>query len=406
MITPKKKKLLLAAAVLSLAASFTALADNPAATQWVLSSAKATGAGGEAFVTSMRIVNPNAADASVKLTFLPQSSFDGSGSALGDNSGQVPVTVTVKAGQTLALEDVLTNTFRVTGAGGILAETSASTPVYVLSRTYVANAKSSTGAPGTYGLSIPAQVNDQAVSVGDTAYLAYVSASPSATSGFRSNVIFLNTVNANTTFSAKLLKADGTSLGTKTYTLGKRSAAQLNNIASSVFGYSSDDQNLTLVVTVTSGGPVVIGATIIDNAISSLNYAGPTKVFLPNNGAFGLILHDGGYDLSGRLEIVNGTPNYLSGTFVLDSCTEGPSAFLMQASGSSISFTRNADGSFGFTGGSSTGTATWSGTIFNYVDGTVYGTINYGRTSTSDVCKGVTKAFQFYGSRGEILVSN
>ena len=60
--------------------------DTPATLQWLVTSAKATGAGGEQFVTSIRVVNPNPTSTSVDLFFLPASAIDGSGSALGDNS--------------------------------------------------------------------------------------------------------------------------------------------------------------------------------------------------------------------------------------------------------------------------------------------------------------------------------
>ena len=75
-----------------------------------MTSAKASG-GGNDYVTSLRIVNPNATAAPVDLYFLAASSLDGSNNALGDNSGAQKVSVTVPANQTLALDDVLASTF-------------------------------------------------------------------------------------------------------------------------------------------------------------------------------------------------------------------------------------------------------------------------------------------------------
>lgn len=148
----------LAFAVISLLPA-TLLADTPASTQWVVTSAKTIGRNGEDYRTSLRIVNPNAAAAEVDMYFLPYTPLDASNSALGDNSGATKVTVTVPANQTLALDDVLHSTFGTTGSGGIRVEscvapgpcnlTSNPAGVWVLSQTLVVNALSSTKVPGT-----------------------------------------------------------------------------------------------------------------------------------------------------------------------------------------------------------------------------------------------------------------
>ena len=250
----KRLAALLAAAAITSAAAF---ADTPATTQWLVTSAKATGAGGEAFVTSLRIVNPNAAAATVDLFFLPASALDGNNAALGDNSSPARSTVTVLAGQTLAIDDLLGTRFGVSGAGGVRIESRL--PVSVLSQTLNANARSASGIPGTYGFAIPAQTFDQAVSLGDTAYVPYVSSAPDgAASGYRTN-LFLQSANsaAQTVVTVRLTRDDGTTIGQNDYTLGKSSQTQINRIAAA-FGYSASDTNLTAWVTVKSGGPVVV----------------------------------------------------------------------------------------------------------------------------------------------------
>lgn len=389
----------------ALALSLGAHADSPAARQWILSSAKATGAGGEQFVTSVRIVNPNAVAATVSLTYLAASTLDGSGSATGDNSTAAPVSVTVPAGQTLAIEDIVSSRFGVvSGAGGIKVETSSLTPVSVLSRTFVANARNAQGVPGTYALSIPGQTADDAVGVGDTVYIPYISASPSATAGFRSNLILLNTVSANTVVTVKLAKGDGSTVATKDYTLGKQSQTQVNNLAAA-FGTTAEDTNLTAVITVKSGGPVVVGATIIDNAISSLNYASPSKVALASNGAYGLVLEDGGYDLSGLAKVEAGVPTFFSATVAL-SCPAA-TAFVFQGrtlDGRNTTFTKNPDGTYAMAGAETDGSASWSGTIRYVPDGTLQGSFTYTRGSGASVpCTGKSTAISFVGARGKSL---
>ena len=191
-----------------------AAADTPATTQWILATAKATGRGGEEFVSSLRIVNPLSQAANVDLTYLAQSPIDGTFSATGENGAAPKVRVTVGPGETLAIEDVLGTTFAGQAApfgipaGGIRVDSDV--PVSVLSRTFVANARSAGGVPGTFGFSIPAQSPGQTVSAGETAWLPYVSSSPSASSGFRTNLILLNTGAATTVASVTLLRGDGT----------------------------------------------------------------------------------------------------------------------------------------------------------------------------------------------------
>src|SRR5271169_2731247 len=244
------------------------LADTPALTQWIVTSAKVSG-GGNDYVTSLRIVNPNPVAAEVDLYFLPQTPLDASNNALGDNSGATKVVVTAPANSTLALDDVLSSTFGTAGAGGIRVEApgtdSSGRPlaVWVLSQTLVVNATNQAGTPGTNGFAIPSQNQDQIVAVGETAYVPYISGAPSTTppSGYRTNLFLLSTNATDTTgVTVTLRKADGTSAGSKNITLGKLSQTQINDIAS-FFGYvpaadNTLDTNLTALVTVTSGGPV------------------------------------------------------------------------------------------------------------------------------------------------------
>src|SRR5664279_2105032 len=346
----------------ALSVGSTLAADTPATTQWVVTSAKASG-GGNDYVTSLRIVNPNATAAPVDMYFLPASSLDGSNSALGDNSGAAKVSVTVPANQTLALDDVLATKFGVTGAGGIRIEAPGTDAggrplaVWVLSQTLVVNAKSSTGVSGTNGFAIPSQNQDQLVAVGETAYVPYISGSPTSTSGYRTNLFLLSAnQTGSTTVDVMLRKSDGTSAGTKTLTLGKFSQTQINGIAN-FFGYTpaASETNMTALVTVTSGGPVATGASVIDNAIGSISYSPPVKIPVANNGAYGLILNDGGYGFSGRADVFAGSFDFLSAGVVIPSCAGQSTLFFVQGIGTpgidqNATFTKNADGSTSFTG--------------------------------------------------------
>jgi hypothetical protein len=395
------------AAVLFLSLSTTLRADTPATTQWIVTSAHASG-GGNDYVTSLRIVNPNATDALVDL-YLLKASGDGSG----DNSGALKVTVTVPKNSTLPIEDILFNKYGATGAGGFRIESTGTTPtaVWVLSQTLVTNAKSSTGVPGTNGFAIPAQNTDQLVAAGETAYVPYVSSSTTSSSGYRTNLFLLSANGtASTVVTVKLLKGDGTILGTTDVTLAKYGQTQINDIAKT-FGYSANDTNLTATVTVKSGGPVATGASVIDNAIQSISYSPPMKVARANNGSYGLVLNDGGFEFGGTLDIINGSGDYMTMAVVVPNCAGANYVFYFQAFGASsgtnsnTSFVTQPDGSISFSGAQQDGA--FNGTVFLKYDGSVFGNVNYTRAtgSTGAPCPGVSlpAPYTFNGSKAASL---
>jgi len=385
-----------------------AVADNPETTQWVLATAKVTGRGGEEFVSSLRITNPLTQAANVDLTYLAQSPIDATFSATGDNGAAPKVRVTVGPGETVAIEDVLGTTFAGQAApygipaGGIRVDSDL--PVSVLSRTFVANARSASGVPGTFGFSIPAQGTRQTVSAGETAWLTYVSSSPSATSGFRTNLILLNTGPSTTVARVALVRGDGTPAApARDYTLGRGSAAQQTDVGAS-FGLPGTETNLRIAVTVRSGGPVATGASLIDNAISSIAYLPPVKLDEPDDGAYGWVVTRGDPALAsaGRLDILNGAPNFLSGLLVVD-CSAGSFLHNFLAFGvdsgvtPNTTFTPQAGGGWSFAG-SSLETGVWSGTVLPWVDGSVFGSLTFTTLATAR-CGAVTKSYEFAGSK-------
>ncbi|HSB62871.1 MAG TPA: hypothetical protein VLJ18_01845, partial [Thermoanaerobaculia bacterium] len=205
-----------------------------------------------------------------------------------------------------------------------------------------------------------------------------------------------------------LRKADGSSLGSKNLTLGKLSQTQINNIGN-FFGYvpAASDTNLTALVTVTSGGPVATGASIIDNAIGSISYAPPVKVPVANNGAYGLILDDGGYNFSGRADVFGGNFDLVTAGIVIPACGGQDTLFFIQGFGTdpgkNTTFTKNADGSTSFAGTMSDNAA-FSGVIKTYFDGSIYGNLTYtrpsGTPSGSNPCPAASVTYPFSGAKG------
>ena len=211
--------------------------------------------------------------------------------------------------------------------------------------------------------------------------------------------------------TVKLLKGDGTVLGTRDVTLAKYGQTQINNIAAA-FGYSANDTNLTATVTVKSGGPVATGASVIDNAIASISYSPPMKVAVANNGAYGILLNDQGFGFAGRLDIIGGNGDYMTMAVVLPSCSGNAYVFYFQAFGASAgtsltntSYVANTDGTISFSGAQPD--ATFNGTIYSKYDGSVYGNVTYtrasGAVSPTNPCPGTSVTYPFSGSKAFAL---
>jgi hypothetical protein len=379
-----------------------ARAEYARKTQWVLATAKANGVGGAQFVSSLRITNEFNTAASVTITYYAQSPFDSSHTANGANTSAPSTTVSVGPMSTAAFEDVLGTLFGSSlapwgiPAGGFLI--TSDVPVSVISRTYVANGLSATGVPGTYGFSIPGTPGGANIAVGDTAVVSYISASPNQTSGFRSNFIMLNTGASSAVLDVQLLTGADTSLGERTYTLAAHGAAQEGNIASS-FGFPGPDTNLFLRVTVLSGGPVLIGASIIDNAISSLNFVPGDKIStFPDNGAWGTIFTDDDRTFGGRLEVFAGVPSYFNTNVVLTHCSQLPNQFPVQMfapgyPGANTTLTRVDTYTYSYSGGDANGH--WTGTFVADWKNELSGTLTY--TPSVGGCSGVSQTFHWLG---------
>lgn len=401
--------------LLLLAASPLAAVDTPAPSQWLVTSGHATGSHGEQFVTSLRIVNDNAAAATVDVTFYPRVNFDvPSASASADNTlNAMTATVSVAARRTYAVDDALGTLFGITStsaSGALRIDSRTGVPLSVLSETLVVNARGldPQGNPvtGTYGFAIPGQLVENALAVGDVGYVPYLASSSTTTQGYRSNLfLFAANKDTNSVVNVKLVRgADGTTVGSRDVTLGKWVQTQVNGIAG-FFGLTETNTNLTVVLTVTSGGPVFTGASVNDNGTGSQVHAPPTKTWAPRNASFGLLLGDGGYGFSARLDIrPDGLADFLTALIGISSCDPSTgNVFLLYGGNtgslSNTTFTRNADGSTSFSGGDAT--ATWSGSFTYNADGSIQGNLTYTRLSGSagSPCPGGTSTIPFFGRR-------
>jgi hypothetical protein len=399
---------------LLLAASPLAAVDSPSVSQWLVTSGRATGAHGEQFVTSLRIVNDTAAAATVDVTYYPRVNFDKpSASASGDNTFAAMTTaVTVSARRTYAIDDVLGTLFGITSttaSGALRVESRNGIPLSVLSETLVVNARGldpqGTPVSGTYGFAIPGQLVENAIAVGDVGYVPYLAGSSTTTQGYRSNLfLFAANGDGNTVVNVKLLRgADGTTAGSRDVTLGKWVQTQINDIAG-WFVPAEANTNFTAILTVKSGGPVFTGASVNDNGTGSQVYAPPTKKWAPRNSSFGLLLGDLGFGFSARLDIrPDGLADFLAAPIAIPACPPDANVYLLYGGNTgtltNTTFTLLADGSTSFAGGDTA--ATWSGSFAYNADGSLQGQLTYTRQSGSagSPCPGGTSTMPFVGRR-------
>ncbi len=119
------RRVALFAALVALTAAASA-ALTPGTLVVVPAAARGAGAGTSVWQMDLVLINDGSASATVRLTWLERNT---------DNTGAAPVTVTVPAGQTLVIEDVIgTRLGRQSGAGAILV--TSNRPVAATSRIY------------------------------------------------------------------------------------------------------------------------------------------------------------------------------------------------------------------------------------------------------------------------------
>ncbi len=172
-------------------------AASPVPTQWIVTTARATGARGEEYLSSLRLLNFNSLEASVALTFLPQSPLDPSLSANGDNSTASSVSVLVPAGEKLDIGNVLSFLGVNSGAGAIRVASSGRDPqgqplpvaAHSLTTTVVGSPAQALFEP-PFRHKVPAEL----VGAGETAWLPFLWTGGSLEgSWYRSNVFLLST---------------------------------------------------------------------------------------------------------------------------------------------------------------------------------------------------------------------
>jgi hypothetical protein len=135
----------------------------------------------------------------------------------------VTIETTIGAGESLRLSNLLDTEFGFTGTAA-LRLTATEGGILATSRTY------NDDPAGTYGQTIPAIADADGVVFGATANLILLSRSPDTSTGFRTNIGFVNLVDSRTLIELDLYRADGTHLGMLSLNLSAFEHRQLNDV--------------------------------------------------------------------------------------------------------------------------------------------------------------------------------
>jgi hypothetical protein len=215
------------------------------------SAAHAAGANGAFYTTDLSVANTGTTNASFTLKFLGHDQ-DGT-------SGPEP-TFDIAAGATTTFTDVLGTVFSQTAAYGAIRIASSS-------QSLVATAQTSTpGFGGTFGQSVPgfgyhSRLETEFLQPGDFRSIVAVRED----GAFRTNLILANATEASVDVDASLVGADGTTLGSKRYTLPPLGMTQVSRVVRD-FGVLSNVSGARIdLTTLTPSAFVAAYASTIDN---------------------------------------------------------------------------------------------------------------------------------------------
>ncbi len=174
-----------------------------------------------------------------------------------NNSQPIALDFTVGVGQSLRLGNLLETGFGFEGTAA-LRLTATAGRIAATSRTY-------NDAPaGTYGQTVPAVTDDDAISYGEDATLILLSRSPDPAAGFRTNLGLVNLTEGPIAIEADLFAADGAPLGTVTRSLRPFEHRQLNDIFH-LAGADDVPDGYVVARTTSDGGRLLAYASVVDN---------------------------------------------------------------------------------------------------------------------------------------------
>ncbi len=221
-------------------------------------SAHVSGTSGTNWRTDLEVANPGDAQASFTVALLKRDQ---------GNSSPSTKSFTLDGGKAVRYEDALASMFGFSGAAALRIAVNTGM-IAVTSRTY--NATSS----GTYGQFIDGVLDGTAIQAGQEGRIIQLSHNRSSSSGYRTNIGFVNATDASLALKVDLYLADGSFLGTRSYNLAPYEYRQIDKIFESVTGSDVDD-GYAVLYTTTNGGRFFAYASVVDNRTGDPVYITP-----------------------------------------------------------------------------------------------------------------------------------
>jgi len=252
--------------------------------------------------------------------------------------------ITVNAGETRYLPDIVFNTFALDNTYGGLRIVS-SIPVVVSGRSYDANVTvvgKGQGSAGQFFSGVPAAL---AIGLGDATDIVGLDQDGFQTSGtWRSNLAFVETTGNPVDLTISRIDSNGTQLGSIGYHLEGRQVSQINYVITSIVNTTGTNQRIRVAVT-GGTGRVIANASRLDNRTGDPATIESVMVYM--SGRFeGVVLDaSGGTRVDGglQLQISSGALTNYSGVAGIP-C--GADSYVLDFSPTSGSVTINADGTF------------------------------------------------------------
>ena len=174
--------------------------------------------------------------------------------------------VAVLQGQAVRFDDVLVSLFSTEGAAA-LRVTPYGGPLAVSSRTYnLIEAGNPQGLPegATFGQYLAPVGWLKAIKYGERALLGHLSHDPSLSDGSRTNLLIVNNANRDAEYEVELFRADGSSLGSFTTTLGPWEFSQIDRVFEEVTA-ERVDSGYAVVRAISPWGVFHSQASVVDN---------------------------------------------------------------------------------------------------------------------------------------------
>ncbi len=215
---------------------------------FIPASAHVSGAGDANWRTDLEIFNPGQTRASVTVALLKAKT---------SNHNPQTRSYTLDPGEALRFEDALMSIFGFDG-GAAIRVVNTSGMAAVTSRTY------NLQPDGTFGQFVGGVISHTAIQPGQEGRIIQLTHNRSTTSGFRTNIGFVNATGSSITVQVALYRADGSYLGTKSYPLQPYMFQQEDKIFQKVVSGDVDD-GYAVLTTSTAGGAFFAYGVVIDN---------------------------------------------------------------------------------------------------------------------------------------------